>query len=669
MTIDSPLVVLPGVGPSAIKKLDRLNLRTVRDLLEYAPRRYDDWTAVRLARRVRIGETATIHGEIVWAKNERSARRPLVLTKALIRDLSGELIATWFNQPFLLQSLPTGQQRYLRGAVSFDRSQGMKVLMNPQIAPAAHIEPIYPATAGLTSRMIRRLITAVLPLASALPDSLPAAIRRREELLTRSEALRVVHQPEAVGKIAAAHRRLAFDELLAFFGELAQLRASMTRDAAPALTVADKELRRFADSLPFKLTDDQRRAAWAIVRDIAEPVPMNRLLEGDVGSGKTAVAALAAFVAARSGYQTIVLAPTTVLADQHVASFKQLLAPFGITVGQWTGLVKAAASARPPDVLVGTHALFQGRPPLGALGLLVVDEQHRFGVEQRAVLRKRGTDGTIPHFLSMTATPIPRTLALALYGDLAVSRIESLPADRLPIKTRVVGDTQRRETYQFIRAQVAAGRQAYVVCPMIDESGADGTLFGAANQASVKVVYEHLTREVFSDLRVGLLHGKLSTREKQLVMDRFKKHESDILVATPVIEVGIDVANATTMLIEGAEHFGLSQLHQLRGRVGRGRYQSYCFLFTRAATESAARRLAYVETETSGFELAEIDLRLRGPGEFIGQNQAGFPPFRYADIFDFALLKRARDVADELFQEAVGKPVELVGKSAVGGKG
>ncbi len=660
MTLASPIKVVSGVGTLVAKKLEKLAIHTVQDLLEHVPRRYEDWTNASSVAQLRIGDMATVQGEIIWAKNERSVRRRMSLTKALIREESGDIIATWFNQPFLLRSLVAGETRYFRGPVGFDRTSQTKTLVNPQIEKTPLIVPIYSTTAGLTSKMIRRLILACLPVADTLQEILSASIRQHYELVGRAEAFRLVHQPAKLANITTGQRRIAFDELVVFSLQLAQLRAQLQKDQAPILHVTDEELQAFTRQLPFKLTDDQRRAAWEIIQEIGEPSAMNRLLEGDVGTGKTVVAAFAAYIAARAGYQTLVLAPTTVLAEQHFVSFSQLLATFGLSVGQWTGTIKETPSAHPPDILIGTHALLHGQPPLGRVGLVVVDEQHRFGVEQRAALRTKGADGRVPHFLSMTATPIPRTLALALYGDLAISRIESRPADRLPIETRVIRQGERAATYQFIRDQVRLGRQVFVVCPLIEEAQGGETLFADLEQKSAKAEFERLSKEVFTDLRLGLLHGKLKPAEKQKVMDEFRRGAIDVLVATAVIEVGIDVPNASIMLIEGAERFGLSQLHQLRGRVGRGQFQSYCYLVSALETQPSLERLRHLEINESGIALAEIDLRLRGPGEFIGENQAGFPHFRYANLFDFDLMEQARNAADELLRQPLSPAVQKI---------
>lgn len=649
MTLDSPVTAISGVGPRLIPKLARLGIQTVTDLLTYLPRQYQDWTAPVSIRTVEFGQTIVIAGQIVWARNERSVRRRMALTKALIRTPTGDISATWFNQPFLLHQLAVGQTRYFRGSVGFDRAERLKILLNPQIAPKGEIIPVYAATAGLSSAMIRRLVQSVLPNLPLLPELLPISVLREHELLGRQQAIRILHQPSSPAAIAAAQRRIAFEELYTFFLQLAQLRQRLEKERAPAFDTTNVELQTFAASLPFKLTDDQRRAAWQIIRDLRRPVAMNRLLEGDVGTGKTAVAAFAAFVAARSGYQTVVLAPTTVLADQHVQSLTTFLGPHGVSVGQWTGQIKTLADRQPPAVLVGTHALLHGRPPLGKVGLVVVDEQHRFGVEQRAALRAQQADGTMPHFLSMTATPIPRTLALALYGDLVISRLEEHPAQRSAVTTRLIEQpTERDQAYARIRTEVVAGRQAFVVCPTITDGTVGETLFADPEPKNVQAEFDRLRRRVFPDLRVGLLHGQLAPPAKQRVMDAFRLGQLDLLVTTAVIEVGVDVPNATVMLIEGADRFGLSQLHQLRGRVGRGKYPGMCFLFPSLATSDALARLRCVEEETSGFALAEIDLRRRGPGEFIGEHQTGFPPFRYANLFDFDLLARARKTAEAM---------------------
>lgn len=654
-----PVTVLFGVGPQIAARLEKLSIQTLADLLEYWPRRYEDWTNPRPIASLRLHDVACLQARVRWIKTERSPRRRLPITKALLEDDSGEMLAIWFNQPYLAQTLRVGKAYYWRGKVGYDQTAALKQLINPLFEQTAQIYAVYPETAGLSSKQLRYFVRLALPVSLSLIDPIPKDVAKQETLIERVQAFRTLHQPIDLTSLGKAQERFAFEELFLFFLQLHQLRHALAIEHSPPLALGTKELQAFTASLPFTLTQGQRTVAWQIIQDLKKNRPMNRVIQGDVGSGKTVVAAFAAYVAVKAGYQVAWLAPTELLAEQHLRTITSLFAPFGITVGLATRSHKAVASAI-PSLMIGTHALLNLIDDLPRLALLIVDEQHRFGVEQRAALRhSRPLDGqkSAPHFLSMTATPIPRTLALTLFGDLHLSVIPDRPVGRQPIVTRVVSPEKRAAAYQFIHREVMRGRQVFVVCPVIEELESGLTLFAELEKRSVLKTYHHLRTEIFPDLRLGLIHGRLKPKDKQATMAAFVSHQLDIVVATAVIEVGIDVPNATVMVIESADRFGLAQLHQLRGRVGRGNHQSYCLLFSQTWNETTARRLKELERTADGFELAEIDLRLRGPGQFMGTAQSGFPEFKLANLMDFPLMQRARAAAERVAEKPLS--VEL----------
>jgi ATP-dependent DNA helicase RecG len=658
--INNPLEQLPGVGKAVASRLHRLGITDLRGLSEHFPHRYEDWTNPRTVASLRIGEKGiVIRAKITKLEAARSPRRRMHLTHAELEDETGRLVATWFNQPYLAQTLPVGGTRYFRGTVGFDQNRQLKMLASPTYEANPLLVPIYGETAGLTSRQIRLLLHKNWSAILNLPDNLPTVIRDTYRLPSRKQAVAMVHQPKDQGEVETGQHRFAFEELFWFAVRTEQLRQTLAAREAPSLAVEINLLKEFVSHLPFNLTDSQRRAAWEIIQDLGKDSPMNRLLNGDVGTGKTVIAAFATFVAARSGYQTIWLAPTEILAEQHHRTLAKLLAPFDIPVHLLTSShrLQSPVSSLQSSVTVGTHAVLHNHQDLTHLGLVIIDEQHRFGVVQRTLLREQrliAGKKQVPHFLSMTATPIPRTLALALYGDLDLTTLREYPKGRKAIMTKVVPPAERESSYQFIRAQIQDGRQVYVVCPLIEESeSTDGTLFREAERKSAITVAEELQKKIFPEFRVGLLHGRLKPKEKQQVMEAFLSGASDILVATAVIEVGVDVANASVMLIEGAERFGLAQLHQLRGRVGRGELQSFCFLFTDNWSEKVKERLQTIEQTADGFALAEADLKFRGPGQFLGTSQTGFPEFKLASFVDFELMTQARETAKKALADGL----------------
>jgi len=652
----TPLRFLPGVGPRRAAQLERKGLRTVEDALFFLPLRHEDRTRLVDFRSLQPGQVATCSGTIVGLSPPPPgrSRAPLVV---MLRDESGYAQASWFHGAYLARVFTRGQRLVLHGRVT--RFKGAIVIQQPDYEivesddderlHTGRLVPVYSLTEGLPQRPLRTLMWRIVDtFARDVPEALPEAVRERRRLVALPQALSDCHFPGTEAALATARRRLAFDDFLLLQLGLAILRSRTTRARGVQMSPRGQQVARLRASLPWPLTRAQERVWDEIRRDMAAPHPMHRLLQGDVGSGKTIVAALAVLTAVEAGYQAAVMAPTEILAEQHFMTFRQLLEPLGVPVILLTASLKpreraarrAGLAAGEAPCVVGTHALVQEGVAFRRLGLAVVDEQHRFGVEQRARLRGKGEH---PDLLVMTATPIPRTLALTLYGDLEVSVLDELPPGRRPVVTAARTESKRREIYTFLRDEIARGRQAYVVYPLVEESEALD-LKAATDMA------RRLAEDVFPDLSVGLMHGRLGFEEKDAIMRRFKAGEINILVSTTVIEVGIDVANASVMLVEHAERFGLSQLHQLRGRVGRGPWKSVCILLTSGRlTEEAQQRIAAMVSTNDGFRIAEVDLELRGPGEFFGTRQSGLPEFRTADLLrDAALLEEARREAQAI---------------------
>jgi ATP-dependent DNA helicase RecG len=637
----APLDSLQGVGPKVAARLRKLGLATVRDLLEHRPRDYQ--RSVGESRIVDLfGEQeAVIVGE-VRSVSLRRTRRRLTVLKATVADESGSIPAVWFNQDWLKDKLLPGTRVRLRGQLRRNEFSVRSFDLNGAAA-TADLAPIYPAGEEITPPRMRALADRALELVPNEPDPLPAVLKVREGLPRRADALYALHRPRTLEEAEEGRRRLAFDELLLLQLGLARRTREREHEVAPALGEPGKLLVRYRAALPFDLTEHQERAIADLDRDLARPVPMQRLLQGDVGSGKTAVALYALLRAVERGYQGALMAPTETLAEQHFLTVEELCADLAVTCGLLTSSVgkRARDAAAEASILVGTHALIQEGVDLGRVGVAVVDEQHRFGVEQRKAL----AEGRTPHVLHMTATPIPRTLALTVYGDLAVSEIAKPPASRKPVVTRWVEERRAPEAYRRLTRLLREGRQAYVVCPLIEESETSRARAAEAEAA-------RLQRAELRDFRVGCLHGKLKPADRRELMARFKAHELDVLVATTVIEVGVDVPNATVMIVQEADRFGLAQLHQLRGRVGRGAEQSYCLLVSRPKeelTEAAVRRLEALVETNDGFELAEVDLELRGEGQLLGTRQSGLSDLRFTKLrADRPLLEKARAAAQEL---------------------
>jgi len=629
---------LPGVGPAVKKKLQRLGLETVGDLLTHRPFRYEEPVPERRIADLQGDEDVAITGEVLSISNRRRGR--LQMLTARISDGTATVSATWFNQPWLQQQLQAGTEVRLRGRqgkYGFD----VRSFDIGDAEATADFAPVYPASEDLAAKKLREIVGAALP--ASLPDPLPADLKQDEALPARADALWALHRPRSLAEAEVGRRRLAFDELLLLQLWLARRRRERESEVAPALGPPGELVARYRDVLPFQLTEHQERAIAEIDGDLERTVPMQRLLQGEVGSGKTVVALYGLLRAVEAGRQGALMAPTETLAEQHFLTLEEPCRLLGVTCALLTSSTAKRERDLAPhaDIVVGTHALIQEGVEFRDLAVAVVDEQHRFGVEQRKAL----TEGRSPHVLHMTATPIPRTLALTVYGDLAVSEIVRPPADRKPITTAWVTEERSGAAYSRLRKHLDAGRQAYVVCPLIEESE---TTQARAAEAEA----ERLQRGELRGYRVGLLHGRLRPAERRELMARFKAGELDVLVATTVIEVGVDVPNATIMIVQEADRFGLAQLHQLRGRVGRGSEQSYCLLISRARedlTEPAIERLEALVRTNDGFELAEVDLDIRGSGHLLGTRQSGLTDLHFAHLRnDRPLLERARALADEL---------------------
>ena len=661
-SLSSPVTELRGVSEAYARRLALLGVKTIHDLLYLFPHRYDDYSALKTIDKLQYGEEVTIIGT-VRETQERTSKRGQNLVSSTISDGTGALQATWFNQPYLVRRLKAGRQIVISGRV--DQYLGRLTFSSPTWEPldeelihTARMVPVYPLTRGIAARWLRRMVKRTTDYWSLrLPDHLPPAIREQRGLLELESAIRQIHFPDNWEALKAARRRLAFDELLMIqLGVLRQRHDWQMRSARP-VRIDRPLLRTFLESLPYSLTPAQERALSQILDDLQQPRPMSRLLQGDVGSGKTVVAAAAMLVTAASGMQAVLMVPTEILAEQHYMNLERLwgelwlpgLKKLSSELRLLTGSLKPSDKVRIYDeietgkatIIIGTHALIQEELAFHNLGMVVIDEQHRFGVTQRASLRQKGHN---PHVLVMTATPIPRTLALTLYGDLDISTIDELPPGRKEIVTRWLKPRERERAYAFVRARVEETQQAFIICPLVEES--------EKIEAKAAVdEHQRLQKEVFPDLRLGLLHGRMTAEEKEVVMRDFYRGDLDILVCTPVVEVGIDVPNATVMLIEGADRFGLAQLHQFRGRVGRGEQQSYCLLLAESPTESGEQRLEIITSTQDGFKLADEDLAMRGPGEFFGTRQSGLPDLKVARLSDLRVLEEARSVAQEIWGE------------------
>jgi ATP-dependent DNA helicase RecG len=641
-----------GVGPKTAEQLAAAGLLTVGDLITFLPRRHEDFSEVVTIADIHPGKV-TIKARCEKIST-RPVRRGLRLTTATLADDTGKLQAIWFNQPYRMTQLAKSDEEFFFSG-EFEFSYNRYQLTNPSAEKVSDMPvqtdrllPLYSSIIGLKSQVVRKILAELRPFIMMLPETLPTWLVKDEQLVSRSEALMGMHFPRTSQDIKAARERLAYEELFQLLLASQLNKQENSRLTGWNIPFEQPVVAGFVKKLPFELTSAQRRAAWEIIQDFESQTPMNRLLQGDVGSGKTVVAGLAARQAASAGFQTALMAPTEILASQHAETLRTLLEPFGVQVALLTGSVKGKARQiiyenilnGSIDVIVGTHALIQEAVKFHRLGFVVVDEQHRFGVAQRQELLKKSD--RMPHMLAMTATPIPRSLALTVYGELDISILNERPKGRKPIKTKIWSPNSRAQLYELVDTEIALGRQAYVICALIDDSA-------ESDKRSVEAEYKRLTGSVFKHRRIGLLHGKMKPEEKDAVMTQFSEGELDILISTTVVEVGVDVPNATAMIIENADTFGLAQLHQLRGRVGRSSHQSYCFLVT-SDSSKPSERLREVERSNDGFYLAEVDLKLRGPGEVYGRAQHGALNLQVATLADTKLIARAGKAAKKFVE-------------------
>ena len=702
ISLQTPLVQLKKVGPKYSERLKKVGLETIQDLFFYLPCRYENLTDLTPLDAILPGQKVVIQATVNDILNSRSPRKRMLITQASVNDnLQNNLRVIWFNQPFIAKILRPGHLINLSGKVKLD-NQGLFLsspsyeIIDPIIPkPNVHtgrIIPIYHETTRLSSRYLRYLIQPLLYLTNYIPDCLPSIIKQKYKLLNLDVALKQIHFPDNLELAQQARQRLSFDEMLLIQLYYLKQKNRIKQLTAPSIPFDLETIKKFVRNLPFTLTNAQRRAAWEIFQDLQKNTPMNRLIEGDVGSGKTVVATMAALIVSQAGYQVAIMAPTAILAQQHFKELSQLLKIFKIKIGLLTSddsqitlrfpkithlnkkTLLNRLSKKQIQIVIGTHALIQEKVKLANPGLIIIDEQHRFGVNQRSQLIRNSCQ-PIPHFLSMTATPIPRSLALTIYSDLDLSLLDEMPHGRQTIITQIINDQARSATYQFVRGQIRQGRQAFVICPRIESSTDKNpppkksyryslanapktyrqlfcdTLLKEEEIKAVIAEYKKLSEKIFPDLKIAMLHGKLNSQEKQKIMTQFKAGKIDLLVATSVIEVGIDVPNATIMMIEGAERFGLAQLHQFRGRVGRGQHQSYCFIFTTNSNQQHNQRLKALITAKNGFELAEKDLEIRGPGQFFGASQSGLPDLAMQALSDPQIIQRARQAAQDLLND------------------
>ncbi len=641
--LSDPITILRGVGPTKAKQFAQLNIFTLEDLLCHFPRGYEDRTKLVTIEKLEVDKPACFKAMVMNTPRTSHVRKGLDITKLQVADHTARLTLTFFNQKYTAEQLQYGKEYIFYGAVSGDfigynmASPSFESLDAPAVT-TRRILPIYPLTAGLSNAAVCKAVEQALAICDPPQEIIPAAVRQEYGILPAERAYFAIHQPTSLEEAELAKKRLIFEEFFVFSAGLSLMRAA--RSEKHTSPFADTDLQPFYDALPFSLTGAQRRAIDEILSDFRKGTPMNRLVQGDVGSGKTMVAAAAAYCAAKNRRQAALMAPTEILAEQHYASLSKLFAPMGLQVGLLTGSMKekdkkalrAALAAGEIDLAIGTHALLSDSTVFQDLGLVITDEQHRFGVAQRSRLSAKGQDA---HLLVMSATPIPRTLALIMYGDLDVSILDELPPGRQTVDTFLVNESYRPRINAFLRKQAAEGHQSFVVCPAVEES--------EALQVKSAELWSETLRQVFPDLKVSLLHGQMKGTEKEQIMTSFARGEADILVATTVIEVGVDVPNATLMVIEDADRFGLSQLHQLRGRVGRGSAKSYCILTSHNRHEETLHRLKAFCKTGDGFRIAEEDLKMRGPGDFFGSRQSGLPVFKVADLYcDLQTLKDAQ---------------------------
>ena len=673
--LKTPVIKLNRVGKNIAQQIKKLGIETVDDLITHYPSRYDDYSEILSIEDFKNKKNGTIKTKINLIANHRSFKKNMIITEAIVSDETDSLRVVWFNQPFLAKNLKTGQTIYLAGKISEDNQYGLQ-MTNPSyetvsddLTHTGRLVPIYPSTAKLTQKQIRFLIRQIIPVTHLIEDWLPRKIKTKYNLTDLSFALEQIHFPSDKNWLQRAVHRLKFDELFLIQARNQIVRKKMKQKESLVIKFQEKETKKFVDQLPFKLTNAQRKSAWEIINDLGKGTPMNRLLEGEVGSGKTVVALIAILNVILNKYQSAYMAPTEILAEQHFNNIVKLFKkrPFKIALftrgikkinvkNEKDGkkiskaeMIKLIISGK-IDLVIGTHSLIQENVKFKKLGLVIIDEQHRFGVKQRADLGKKSNleNNYLPHFLSMTATPIPRSLALSLYGDLDISIIDQLPIGRKKIITKIIDAKKSSLTYNFVKNEIKKGRQVFVICPLIDPSDKLGV-------KSVKEEFQKLSQNVFPKFTIAILHGKMKVNEKEEAMKNFLANKINILVSTTVVEVGVDVPNASVMIIEGAERFGLAQLYQLRGRIGRSNHQSYCFLMDDnddfSKKNIVQQRLKALLEAKNGFELAEKDLTLRGPGEMFNTKQAGISTdLKIARLSDFKIIKETKQAAEEMFK-------------------
>ena len=714
MNLNQPIESFRYIGPIYLKRLHNLGIKTLRDFFYHFPFRYDNFFNLKKISEIKIGEEVTIQGKIEKISTRKTFRKKMFITEALIGDKSGTIKSIWFNQPYLTETLKEGTSASFAGKI---KESGSSVFLSSpayekinqqltagkrQAANLIHTQglvPIYPETEGLSSRWLRFIIHPLLKkYISEIKEFLPKEILKDKNFPEIKKALFQIHFPENKKEAEIAKRRFSFEELFLIQLFYQDQKKKLQKKKALKIIPKKEYIEKFKKNLPFSFTNDQKKAIREILGDMQKEFPMSRLLEGEVGSGKTIVATLSAFVAAKNNRQTAIMAPTEILAEQHFKEISKILSKLKIKIGLLTseqsliypkenffskkgiaGKESKAAKERKLieeikngkiDILIGTHSIIKERVKFKNLGLVVVDEQHRFGVEQRASLSRKtdaelktqnyAKENFIPHFLSMTATPIPRTLALALYGDLSISQIKELPKGRKKIETKIVPSRERQQIYEFLRKEVSEGKQGFVICPLIEESKklarpSQKTEFGFylsfGEIAAAEKEFKKLKEKIFPDLKLGLLHGKMKQKEKEETMKNFKNGKIQILVSTPVIEVGIDIPNATVMIIEGSDRFGLSQLYQFRGRVGRGKFKSYCFLFAQSPAMRTNQRLKAIVSAKNAFELAEKDLKIRGPGDLAGARQSGIPDLAMASLSDISLIREVKEEIERILKK------------------
>ncbi len=657
MELDSLVEKLPKVGSFLSSRLRKLNISTIDDLINHYPFRYENPGESKNIAEIYPGDSTSSNGQIWQIKNVRT-RFGKFLTLATVNDGTASIEVVWFNQPFLTKTIKQGSKISLSGKIGLFSHR--PTLVNPaydlltsitqKSIPTQGLVPVYPETAGISSKWIRSKIREIIPVSvKKIEETLPEETLKRNKIIGRKDALLKIHFPKTIKQITQARKRLAFDELLITHLKTLKIKRDWkTKTKGKSLQTNQEKILALTANLPFTLTNSQKKVLKEILADTTSDTPMNRLLQGDVGSGKTVVAAIVAFNTYLNGYQSAFMAPTEILVQQHLYTLKSILSPLGVRVKMRTATHKKSEGF---DVIVGTHALISKGVEFEKLAFIVIDEQHRFGVKQRGILRDKGIT---PHVLTMTATPIPRSLALTLYGDLELSNLDELPIGRKKVKTYVVPHQKRISAYQFIRDHIAKGRQTFILCPFIEPSETFTTVKAAKDE------YLRLQKEVFPNLKLGLLHGKMKSKEKEEVLEKFRQGELNILVSTPIVEVGIDVPNASIMMIEAAERFGLASLHQLRGRVGRSAQQAYCLLFTESSSKKVSGRLSALEKYHLGSKLAEVDLKTRGPGEIYGTAQSGIAQFKMATLTDFGLIEATKKEAKLLLENLGSQKLKAI---------